>query len=308
MRAETTGRVMLVDGMALLFRAFYATSYGGYIRKTKAGLPTNAVYGFLQYFFDAVSTFEPSHVVCCWDMGKGTFRTEKYDGYKSNRIEAPLELIPQFDLVKDVVAELGVPNIGLAGYEADDCIGTLASCYSENSEVYVLTGDHDMLQLIDENVKVVIMKKGRSNYKVYDLAELLEEKGLTPRQVIDLKGFMGDTSDNYPGVKGIGEKTALKLLTEYGTVEGVIENLHLLPKGVRTKIEADLDMLHLSRELAEIRCDVPVVCELTEALWQLQRETAARKFQELEFGSLMHLIAEVQDERGIVQIELGDLG
>lgn len=308
MRAETKGRVMLVDGMALLFRAFYATSYGGYIRKTKAGLPTNAVYGFLQYFFDAVSTFEPSHVVCCWDMGKGTFRTEKYDGYKSNRIEAPLELIPQFDLVKDVVAELGVPNIGLAGYEADDCIGTLASCYSENSEVYILTGDHDMLQLIDENVKVVIMKKGRSNYKVYDLAELLEEKGLTPRQVIDLKGFMGDTSDNYPGVKGIGEKTALKLLTEYRTVEGVIENLHLLPKGVRTKIEADLDMLHLSRELAEIRCDVPVVCELTEALWQLQRETAARKFQELEFGSLMHLIAEVQDERGIVQIELGDLG
>ncbi|AWV36615.1 5'-3' exonuclease H3TH domain-containing protein [Paenibacillus sp. FSL R7-0048] len=299
---------MLVDGMALLFRAFYATSYGGYIRKTKEGLPTNAVYGFLQYFFDAVSTFEPSHVVCCWDMGKGTFRTEKYDGYKSNRIEAPLELIPQFDLVKEVVAELGVPNIGLAGYEADDCIGTLASCYSDNSEVYILTGDHDMLQLIDENVKVVIMKKGRSNYKVYDLAELLEDKGLTPRQVIDLKGFMGDTSDNYPGVKGIGEKTALKLLTEYGTVEGVIENLHLLPKGVRSKIEADLDMLHLSRELAEIRCDVPVVCELAEALWQLQRETAARKFQELEFGSLMHLIAEVQDERGIVQIELGDLG
>ncbi|MNC25617.1 5'-3' exonuclease [compost metagenome] len=241
-------------------------------------------------------------------MGKGTFRTEKYDGYKSNRIEAPLELIPQFDLVKEVVAELGVPNIGLAGYEADDCIGTLASCYSDNSEVYILTGDHDMLQLIDENVKVVIMKKGRSNYKVYDLAELLEDKGLTPRQVIDLKGFMGDTSDNYPGVKGIGEKTALKLLTEYGTVEGVIENLHLLPKGVRSKIEADLDMLHLSRELAEIRCDVPVVCELAEALWQLQRETAARKFQELEFGSLMHLIAEVQDERGIVQIELGDLG
>lgn len=308
MRTDTTGRVMLVDGMALLFRAFYATSYGGYIRKTKEGLPTNAVYGFLQYFFDAVSTFEPSHVVCCWDMGKGTFRTEKYDGYKSNRIEAPLELIPQFDLVKEVVAELGVPNIGLAGYEADDCIGTLASCYSDNSEVYILTGDHDMLQLIDENVKVVIMKKGRSNYKVYDLAELLEDKGLTPRQVIDLKGFMGDTSDNYPGVKGIGEKTALKLLTEYGTVEGVIENLHLLPKGVRSKIEGDLDMLHLSRELAEIRCDVPVVCELAEALWQLQRETAARKFQELEFGSLMHLIAEVQDERGIVQIELGDLG
>lgn len=308
---ETKSRVMIVDGMALLFRAFYATSYGGYIRKTRAGLPTNAVYGFLQYFFDAVSTFEPTHVVCCWDMGKGTFRTEKYDGYKSNRIDAPLELIPQFDLVKEVVAELGVPNIGLAGYEADDCIGTLASCYSGESEVYILTGDHDMLQLVNDTVKVVIMKKGRSNYKVYDPAELLAERGLTPSQVIDLKGFMGDTSDNYPGVKGIGEKTATKLLTEYGTVEGVIENLHLLPKGVRAKIEADLDMLHLSRELAEIRCDVPVVCELAECLWALQRDAAARKFQELEFGSLLHLIgeiAETRDDRGIVQIELGDLG
>ncbi|WP_150275196.1 5'-3' exonuclease [Paenibacillus tepidiphilus] len=308
MSTEPKGRVMLVDGMALLFRAFYATSYGGYIRKTKAGLPTNAVYGFLQYFFDAVSTFEPSHVVCCWDMGKGTFRTEKYDGYKSNRIEAPLELIPQFDLVKDVVAELGVPNIGLVGYEADDCIGTLSACFSEESEVYILTGDHDMLQLVSDRVKVIIMKKGRSNYKVYDPAELMDEKGLTPAQVIDLKGFMGDTSDNYPGVKGIGEKTALKLLQEYSTVEGVIENLAALPKGVRAKIEADLDMLHLSRELAEIRRDVPVVCTLAECLWELQREQAARKFQELEFGSLLHLLGSAPDERGIVQIELGELG
>lgn len=127
-------------------------------------------------FFDAVSTFEPSHVVCCWDMGKGTFRTEKYDGYKSNRIEAPLELIPQFDLVKEVVAELGVPNIGLAYYEADDCIGTLASCYSDNSEVYILTGDHDMLQLIDENVKVVIMKKDAPTIKFMTLQNCLRIK------------------------------------------------------------------------------------------------------------------------------------
>lgn len=109
-------------------------------------------------------------------MGKGTFRTEKYDGYKSNRIEAPLELIPQFDLVKEVVAELGVPNIGLAGYEADDCIGTLASCYSDNSEVYILTGDHDMLQLIDENVKVVIMKKDAPIIKFMTLQNCLRIK------------------------------------------------------------------------------------------------------------------------------------
>ncbi|WP_025696402.1 5'-3' exonuclease [Paenibacillus forsythiae] len=309
MSAEAGGRVMIVDGMALLFRAYYATAYGGYIRKTSGGLPTNAVYGFLQYFFDAVQAFEPSHVVCCWDMGKSTFRTEKFDGYKSNRGEPPLELIPQFDLVKEVVAELGVPNVGIPGYEADDCIGTLASCFREESEVYILTGDHDMLQLVTDQVRVVIMKKGRSNYKVYDPAALLEEKGLTPSQVVDLKGFMGDTSDNYPGVRGIGEKTALKLLAEYRTVEGVIENLHLLPKGVRAKIEADLDMLHLSRELAEIRCDVPLACTLTECVWEVRQEPAARKFKELEFGSLMYLIPAVQEEErgdGIVEIKLPD--
>lgn len=309
MSGEGRSRVMIVDGMALLFRAYYATAYGGYIRKTSAGLPTNGVYGFLQYFFDAVSTFEPSHVVCCWDMGKSTFRTEKFDAYKSNRAEPPLELIPQFDLVKEVVAELGVPNVGIPGFEADDCIGTLASSFGGESEVYILTGDHDMLQLVNDQVRVVIMKKGRSNYKVYDPGSLLEERGLTPSQVIDLKGFMGDTSDNYPGVRGIGEKTALKLLAEYRTVEGVIENLHLLPKGVRSKIEADLDMLHLSRDLAEIRCDVPLVCTLTECLWELQRESAARKFKELEFGSLMYLIAaaeEEQREEGIVEIVLPD--
>ncbi|WP_127532658.1 5'-3' exonuclease [Paenibacillus kobensis] len=283
---------MLVDGMAVLFRAFYATSYSGYIRKTSAGLPTNAVYGFVQYFFDAIDTFQPTHVVCCWDMGSTTFRTAQYPEYKGNRGEPPEELIPQFDLVKEVVAEMGIPNVGLRGFEADDCIGTLATRMSTEPdvEVLILTGDHDMLQLVSEQVKVVIMKKGKLNYAVYDLALLLEEKQLTPLQVIDMKGFMGDTSDNYPGVKGIGEKSALKLLLEYETVEGVLENLDKLPKGIRTKIESNLDMLHLSRDLATIRIDVPVECGLTECIWELQVETATRKFEELEFGSLVKLL------------------
>ncbi len=289
---QNTKKVMLVDGMAVLFRAFYATSYSGYIRKTSAGLPTNAVYGFVQYFFDAIDTFQPTHVVCCWDMGSTTFRTAQYPEYKGNRGEPPEELIPQFDLVKEVVAEMGIPNVGLRGFEADDCIGTLATRMSTEPdvEVLILTGDHDMLQLVSEQVKVVIMKKGKLNYAVYDLALLLEEKQLTPLQVIDMKGFMGDTSDNYPGVKGIGEKSALKLLLEYETVEGVLENLDKLPKGIRTKIESNLDMLHLSRDLATIRIDVPVECGLTECIWELQVETATRKFEELEFGSLVKLL------------------
>lgn len=283
-------KVLIVDGMAVLFRAFFATSYTGYIRKTKAGLPTNAVYGFVQYFFDAINTFQPTHVVCCWDMGSTTFRTEQFADYKGNRPEAPLELIPQFELVKDVVAEMGVPNFGIIGFEADDCIGTLANQLSLDSEVYILTGDHDMLQLVNDRVKVVIMKKGKLNYMVYDLDTLFAEKQLTPQQVIDIKGFMGDTSDNYPGVKGIGEKIALKLLQEYKTVEGVLENLELLPKGVKAKIEANLDMLHLSRDLARIRLDVPIACALAECHWNLRREAAAQKFEELEFGGLVKLL------------------
>ncbi|SFS50020.1 5'-3' exonuclease H3TH domain-containing protein [Paenibacillus sp. BC26] len=290
MQETNNRRVLLVDGMAILFRAFYATSYTGYIRKTSAGLPTNAVYGFIQYFFDAINTFKPTHVICCWDMGSKTFRTEQFADYKGNRGEAPLELIPQFELVKEVVEQMGIQNVGVVGFEADDCIGTLATQLSGEAEVYVLTGDHDMLQLVSETVKVVIMKKGKLNYAVYDLALLLEEKQLSPSQVIDLKGFMGDTSDNYPGVKGIGEKTALKLILEYQSIEGVLLNLDKLPKGVRSKIEADLDMLHLSRDLATIRLNAPVRCDLSACTWQIQVEAATRKFEELEFGGLVKIL------------------
>ncbi|MFC6229744.1 5'-3' exonuclease H3TH domain-containing protein [Paenibacillus allorhizosphaerae] len=283
-------KVLVVDGMALLFRAFYATSYGGYIMKTKAGVPTNAVFGFVKYFWDAVQRFRPSHVVCCWDMGSKTFRSEQFEDYKANRIECPEELIPQFELVKEVTASFGVVNIGVPGFEADDCIGTLAKLYGEEAQVYILTGDHDMLQLVSDTVHVVIMKKGQGNYAVYTPQSLLEEKQLTPEQIIDLKGLMGDTADNYPGVKGIGEKTAQKLLIEYGSVEGILENLAQLPKGVRSKIEAQLDMLHLSRSLATICCEAPVACALESCFWEMDRQTVLNKFEELEFKGLDKLI------------------
>jgi len=280
-------KVLLVDGMALLFRGFYANAYGGYIRKTKAGLPTNAVFGFVRYLFDACRTFEPTHIVCCWDMGSKTFRTDKFADYKGNRPEAPADLVPQFDLVKEVVDGLNIPNIGMVGYEADDCIGTLSKQLGAHMDVYVLTGDHDMLQLVDERVKVVIMKKGPSNYAVYDLETLLEEKQLTPKQFIDLKGLIGDTSDNYPGVKGIGEKTATKLLVEYNSIDGILDNLHSLPKGVRSKIEADIEMLHLCRELATIHCEAPVSCLPDECLWRPDHAKIASLFERLEFNSLV---------------------
>jgi 5'-3' exonuclease len=283
--------ILLVDGMALLFRAYFATSFSGYIKKTSTGIPTNAVYGFIRYFWDAVQTFGPTHVVCCWDMGSKTFRTELYGEYKANRDDAPEELIPQFDLVKEVVSSFGVPNVGLEGYEADDCIGTLANTYSRDMDVRILTGDHDMLQLVNDRVHVIIMKKGQSNYAVYDPEALLEERKLNPAQIIDLKGLMGDTSDNYPGVKGIGEKTALKLLADYHSIEGIIANINSLPKGIRSKIESDLDMLHLSRDLATIRCNVPVACPIDDCLWSMNHAEVVSKFEQLEFKGLLKLIS-----------------
>lgn len=283
-------RLLLVDGMALLFRAYYATAYGGYIRKTRAGVPTNAVHGFIRYFWDAVGKFKPTHIACCWDMGGRTFRTDKFDDYKANRAEAPDELIPQFDLIKEVMESFGIPNVGIEGYEADDCIGTLARLYAPQMDVLILTGDHDMLQLIDERIRVIIMKKGHGNYMVYGVESLMAEKQLAPRQIVDLKGLMGDTSDNYPGVRGIGEKTALKLIQQFESIEGILSNLDQLSKSVRTKIESDLDMLHLSRDLARIRCDVPVQCDLESCFFTLDLGEIRRKFEELEMESLQKLI------------------
>ncbi|MDF2835879.1 MAG: 5-3 exonuclease [Paenibacillus sp.] len=283
-------RVLLVDGMAILFRAYFATSFTGSIRRTSSGLPVNAVHGFVRYFMDAITKFDPTHVICCWDMGSKTFRTEQYDGYKSNRPAAPEDLVPQFDLVKEVVASFGVPNVGIEGYEADDCIGTLAAKFKEVADVYIVTGDHDLLQLVDERVSVAIMKKGIGNYMVYSPEVLFAERGLTPPQVIDIKGLMGDTSDNYPGVRGIGEKTALKLIQEHGSIDGLLANLELISKTIRAKIEADLEMLHLSRELATIRCDAPLDTHIDNCGWQYDRQLVLSKFEELEFKSLVALI------------------
>lgn len=141
-----TNTVMLVDGMALLFRGFYATAFRGNFMKTSDGVPTNGIYQFLRYFFDAVKTFEPTHVVCCWDMGSQTFRTELFADYKANRKEPPEELVPQFDLIKEVVAAFDIPNIGIENVEADDCIGTLSQLFKEENDVLILTGDQDILQ------------------------------------------------------------------------------------------------------------------------------------------------------------------
>jgi len=287
--------LMLVDGMALLFRAFFATAVTGQFMINSKGIPTNAVNGFVKHFFTAISSFKPSHVAVCWDMGSKTFRNEIFSDYKGNRSEAPVELIPQFDLVKEVVEAFDVPNIGIEGFEADDCIGTIATQAKDEANVYILTGDQDILQLIDDYISVILLKKGFGNYLVHNKDTFFAEKGIMPKQMIDLKAFMGDPSDNYPGVKGIGEKTALKLLQQYGHVAGVVANLDQLTKAQKTKIENDLDMLYLSKKLAEIKCDVPVNYELDKARFVLDREKVQAKFNEVEMKGL-HRFIEFENE------------
>jgi len=258
--------ILLVDGMALLFRGFYATSFRGNFMRNEEGIPTNGVYQFLRYFTDGIHTFQPTHVVCCWDMGSKTFRNEIYDAYKANRGAPPEELIPQFDLVKEAVNIFNVPNIGVINYEADDVIGTLANTLSKDTHVTILSGDYDLLQLVAANVDVAIMKKGIGNYDVYNEANFLNKKGLYPHQIIEFKGLTGDSADNYPGIKGIGEKTALKLLQTYGNMDNILQSMDELTKGIRSKIETDIAMFHLSKELAEIKCDVELEFTIDEPL------------------------------------------
>ena len=295
MNKNDQANLMLIDGMALLFRAFFATSVTGQYMFNSKGIPTNAIHGFVKHFFTALEHFNPSHVAVCWDMGSTTFRTDMYAGYKANRQEAPLELLPQFELVKEVVESFDVPNIGAVGFEADDCIGTIAKNMKDQANVMILTGDQDILQLLDDHISVVLLKKGYGNYHVHTPTSFQEEKGISAQQMIDLKALMGDTSDNYPGVKGIGEKTALKLLQAHQDIEGILANLSLLTKGQRTKIETDLEMLHLCRQLAEIKCDVPVECLLENSLLEIDPSKAKAKFAELEFKHFHHYVEKKEE-------------
>lgn len=244
--------------MALLFRAFYATAPTGQFMINDKGMPTNGVQGFLRHLLLAIESRQPTHVAVCWDMGKKTFRHRLFDGYKANRDAPPVEMLPQFDLAQKMTSAFAIPNIGSAGFEADDCIGTLAKAAQKHADVSIVTGDRDLLQLLDTHIGVHLLQKGFGNYRSYTEHTFTEHFGVTPAQFIDVKALMGDASDGYPGVRGIGEKTAFKLIHEFGSIDTLLEHLELLPNGQKKKISTDLNMLHLSRDLAEIRCDAPV--------------------------------------------------
>lgn len=260
--------ILLVDGMALLFRGFYATYRRRHSLLNDAGVPINGVHQFVRYFFDCMLTFQPTHVIFCWDEGKTTFRNELYEPYKTNRPDPPKELIPQFSIAKKVVQAFSLPNVSLAHFEADDIIGTIATNFP-HEQTTIQTGDRDLLQLVNEHTQVALMKKGLGNYDVYHIDNFYEKVGLSPEQYVDFKGLTGDPADYYPGIKGIGEKTALKLLQQFDSFEVVLQHKDKLTPRLRNNIMEEKEMFYISRHLAKVKCDVPVDISLDEAKFSL---------------------------------------
>jgi 5'-3' exonuclease len=284
--------VLLVDSFALLFRGYFAMALSGNDRKTSYGLPTNGLYQFTKYLMHAIDTYQPTHVVCAFDMGSKTFRNELFTNYKGNRNEPPEALVPQFDKLWDLVASFDIPCIGVEGFEADDVIGTLAKQFgSERVKVTILTGDGDTLQLVDDYVQVSLMKRGFGNYEVVHTGNLQELRGIVrPDQIIDLKALMGDASDNIPGCPNVGEKTALKLLTEFDSLDNLFDSIEQVNGKLKQRLLENKELIYLSRDLATIRTDVAHSCTFEDCHYAVDAEKVKAKFEELEFMSLLRAI------------------
>jgi DNA polymerase-1 len=244
-------KFLIVDGSSLLHRAFFALP----ILTNAQGEYTNAVYGFATMLNRILEKEQPSRVAVCFDKSRVTFRTEIFAEYKGQRAATPSELSPQFESCKHMLEAMGIVWEEVAGFEADDIIGTLAKNAGAENDVLILTGDRDSFQLIDENIRVIMTRKGISVTELWDVAAIKEHYGLTPAQMIDLKALMGDNSDNIPGIPGVGEKTALKLLAEYHDLDTVLANSeNVSGKALRTKLANGKESALMSRTLAIIDC------------------------------------------------------
>jgi DNA polymerase-1 len=281
-------KLLLIDGNAIIHRAYHALPP----LTTKSGELVNAVYGFTSTLLSVIEKFKPDYVAASFDLAGPTFRHKKFEEYKANRVKADDELYAQIPIVKNVVKTFNIPIYEKEGFEADDVIGTLAKQAGEMTEpveTFIVTGDMDTLQLINESTKVYTMRRGLSDSVIYDTQAATERYGgLVPAQLIDYKGLRGDPSDNIPGVKGIGEKTAITLLTEYKSIEGVYENIDKIKGAVHDKLERDKAQALLSKELATIDKNVPVQLDLEHArLHEFDRTALVKLFGELNFYSLV---------------------
>ena len=288
--------LILVDGNNLLFRSYYATAYNGNFMKNSKGFPTNGLFGFTNMINKILEEEKPTHIIVAFDKGK-TFRHEKYKDYKAGRIEMPDELKLQFPVAKELLTKMGITYYEIENYEADDIIGTFAE-FCENDPEYtgtIISSDKDLLQLVTKTVNIKLLKS--KDYIRYTEESFKEEWGIDPINIIDLKALMGDSSDNIKGVKGIGEKGALKLLHEYKTLDGIYENIDKIKGATQTKLVEGKEDAYESYELATIYKEVPMEININDLEYKTPDiEELNKMYEELEFYSFLKKTKIVKQE------------
>ena len=279
-------KIILVDGNNLLFRSYYATAYNGNFMKNSKGFPTNALYGFTNMMNKIIEEEKPTYIMVAFDKGK-TFRHEKYDWYKGGRIETPNELKLQFPVAKDLLNKMGIKSLEIDNYEADDIIGTFAKyCDLDPNFIgTIISSDKDLLQLITNDIDIKLLKQ--KDYIRYNEETFRKEYGINPINIIDLKALMGDSSDNIPGVKGIGEKTALKLLQDFKTLDGIYENIDEISGKTKEKLLEDKEMAYISYDIATICKEAPIDINIEDYKYIGSTDELNSLYEELEFYSFI---------------------
>ena len=299
--------LILIDGNSLLFKAFYATSYTGNYMVNRNGIPTNGVYGFAR-MVEKIISINPKYVIVAFDYGKKTFRNELLDTYKATRKETPQELVPQFALAREYLTAHNITWYEVEGYEGDDIIGTLVDFGEKNNlKVSVYTGDKDANQLISSHTTIYRTVKGVTELDIYNEQTLLDKYGLKPDQFRDFLGLMGDSSDNIPGIKGVGEKTALKLLHQYGTIEGLQEHQDEIKGKMGEKIRAGMEDALMSKKLATILRNIPIDVDLEKATYQgYDYETLKSFYEKYDMNSLIKSMTTEAAPKKELKLEIVD--
>lgn len=301
--AKNKEKIVLIDGNALIHRAFHALPS----LTTIQGEQVNAVYGFTSTLLKVLKDIKPKYILAAFDLGKPTFRHKLFKEYKANRVKAPQDLYDQIPRIKEIVQAFNIPIFEKEGFEADDVIGTISKKIENEKNVksVIVTGDMDTLQLIDSNTEVYTLKRGITETMIYKEEQVKSRFGITPDKLIDFKALRGDPSDNIPGVKGIGEKTASTLIQKYSTLENIYKNLDEVPEKVREKLKQSKKIAFLSRKLSEIKKDIPLKFSLEDAIVSdYDKNKVIKIFQELGFKSLLSRIPESSQKINFAQKDL----
>lgn len=282
-------KLVIFDGNAIMYRGFHAIPP----LTSKDGIQINALYGLISMLINVIQTLSPTHIIFCFDEKERTFRQDLLPTYQSQRPETPSELIPQFKMAREFLQSVNIPVYSKPGFEADDLIGTVVSQYkvlsTKYKELVIVTGDRDILQLVDDskNIKLFMPIGGLANGKIFAEKETFERMGVSPNQIPDYKALVGDPSDNYFGISGIGPKTACNLLTEYMTLDGIYEHINGIPEKLQVKLINGKESAHLSYKLATIVRDVPIEIDIESSdKWDLVSPAVIKLFDNFGFKTL----------------------